>query len=180
MPKVPTVICYDDKNKESFTWGEMKHKDGVVAGVKLLLDPDQPRPIYLPESTAKTDLRKLGKPAVDAVADFIGAIYKHAMTEIETQIPVDYLTMCQKIFVLSVPAVWSDKAKDTTLKVSIFYLAVHASSCTFCYCHTNYETNEKLKAAKLAGLHPVTLIKEPEAAAMYTLHVMQEKALAVS
>jgi hypothetical protein len=94
----------------------MKHKGGVVAGVKLLLDPDQPRPIYLPESTAKTDLKKLGKPAVEAVADFIGAMYKHAMTQIETQIPVDYLMMCQKQFILSVPAVWSDKAKDTTLK----------------------------------------------------------------
>jgi molecular chaperone DnaK (HSP70) len=36
------------------------------------------------------------------------------------------------------------------------------------------------KAAKLAGLFPITLIKEPEAAALYTLHMMQEKALAVS
>jgi hypothetical protein len=117
LPKVPTIISYDEKDKKKFTWGEMKHKDGVVAGVKLLLDPDQPRPIYLPESTAKTDLRKLGKPAVEAVADFIGAMYKHAMAQIETQIPLDYLVLCQKKFILSVPAVWSDKAKDTTLKV---------------------------------------------------------------
>jgi len=40
-----------------------------------------------------------------------------------------------------VPAVWSDAAKDSTLQ-----------------------------AAKLAGLYPITLIKEPEAAALHTLH----------
>ena len=32
----------------------------------------------------------------------------------------------------------------------------------------------------MAGIHPITLIKEPEAAALYTLHVLQEKALSVS
>jgi hypothetical protein len=67
-----------------------------------------------------------------------------------SQVPADYLEMCQKQFVLSVPAVWSDKAKFMTQK-----------------------------AAKQAGIFPITLIKEPEAAAMYTLHMMQEKAIAV-
>lgn len=40
-----------------------------------------------------------------------------------------------------VPAVWSDAAKNATVQ-----------------------------AAKVAGLFPVTLIKEPEAAALYTMH----------
>ncbi|PVH80873.1 putative heat shock 70 kDa protein 12A [Cadophora sp. DSE1049] len=58
--------------------------------------------------------------------------------------------VCGKQFVLTVPAVWSDKAKDTTVK-----------------------------AAKQAGLHPLALIKEPEAAAMYTLHMLRDKALSI-
>jgi molecular chaperone DnaK (HSP70) len=119
QPKVPTVICYDPENKNSFTWGGMKHKESAVQGVKLLLDPDQPRPIYLPESTAKSDLKRLGKPPVDVAADFIGAVYKHALAKIEASVPLDYLLMCQKQFVLSVPAVWSDKAMNTTLMVCI-------------------------------------------------------------
>jgi hypothetical protein len=82
-----------------------------------LLDPNQGRPIYLPESTAKSDLRQLGKPAVDVAADFIGAMYQHAMLKIESKMPKEYLDMCQKKFVLTVPAVWSDKAKDATKKV---------------------------------------------------------------
>lgn len=119
QPKIPTVICYDPENQDGFTWGAQKHKTETVAGVKLLLDPDQPRPLYLPESTAKADLKRLGKPAVDVAADYIGAIYKHALEKIEAKVPAEYLLMCQKQFVLSVPAVWSDKAKDTTLKVCI-------------------------------------------------------------
>ncbi|TVY51093.1 Heat shock 70 kDa protein 12B [Lachnellula cervina] len=148
QPKVPTLISYDGKG--AFTWGGQKHKGDVVQGVKLLLDPDQPRPLYLPESTAKSDLKRLAKPPVEVAADFIKAMYQHAMMKIESQIPQEYLRMCQKEFVLSVPAVWSDKAKDTTLK-----------------------------AAKQAGIHPITLIKEPEAAAMYTLHTLQDRALTV-
>lgn len=115
QPKVPTLISYGEK--DGFTWGGQKHKSDIVQGVKLLLDPDQPRPIYLPESTAKSDIKRLVKPPVDVAADFIRAIYQHAMTKIESQIPAGYLRMCQKKFVLSVPAVWSDKAKDITLLV---------------------------------------------------------------
>jgi hypothetical protein len=113
------VICYDSDDKDSFTWGAQKHKSDTVAGVKLLLDPDQPPPLYLPESTTKADLKRLGKLAVDVAADYIGALYKHAMSEIEKKVPRDYVLMCQKQFVISVPAVWSDKAKDTTMKVCV-------------------------------------------------------------
>ncbi|TVY34329.1 Heat shock 70 kDa protein 12B [Lachnellula subtilissima] len=148
QPKIPTLISYDDNG--DFTWGGQKHKSDVVQGVKLLLDPDQPRPLYLPESTAKSDLKRLDKPPVKVVADFIRAMYQHSLSKIESAVPAQYLSMCQKQFVLTVPAVWSDKAKDTTLQ-----------------------------AAKEAGLHPVTMIKEPEAAAMYTLHTLQDRALAV-
>ncbi|EMR81826.1 putative hsp70 protein [Botrytis cinerea BcDW1] len=150
QPKVPTVICYDPENASGFTWGAQNHKREVIRGMKLLLDPAQNMPVYLPASGTNNDLKVLGKSALDIAADFIGAIYKHAMTVIEGEIPKEYLDMCQKQFVLSVPAVWSDKAKDLTLK-----------------------------AAKRAKIHPVTLIKEPEAAALYTLQTLKDQALAV-
>lgn len=35
------------------------------------------------------------------------------------------------------------------------------------------------QAAKNAGIYPITLIKEPEAAALYTLHFLKGKALAL-
>ncbi|KAH7370903.1 Hsp70 family protein-like protein [Rhexocercosporidium sp. MPI-PUGE-AT-0058] len=150
QPKVPTAICYDDRDTSKFTWGGERHHGSVFQHVKLLLDPDQPMPIYLPETTAKADTKRLGKPAVDVAADFIKTMYDHAMSKIGSTVPRGYMDICQKHFVLSVPAVWSDKAKDKTLK-----------------------------AAEKAGVFPVTLIKEPEAAALYVLHTLKDFALHV-
>ncbi|KAI0528130.1 actin-like ATPase domain-containing protein [Xylaria bambusicola] len=148
QPKVPTLVGYDPKDPTKFKWGgQVDWRNDAVHGVKLLLDPSQPRPMYLPTSNVKTELKKLPKDPVDVAADFMGAIYSHALSKIESASIKDYFHMCQKQFVLSVPAVWSDVAKDKTLR-----------------------------AAKKAGIHPVTLIKEPEAAALYTLH-MHERAL---
>ncbi|KAI1417493.1 actin-like ATPase domain-containing protein [Hypoxylon sp. FL1857] len=143
QPKVPTLISYDPNDPTKFQWGgQVDWRSEAVQGVKLLLDPDQPQPIYLPTANTKDDLKKLPKDPVDIAADFIGAIYKHALSKIESAGVKDYVEFCQKQFVLSVPAVWSDKAKDRTIR-----------------------------AAKKAGIHPVVLIKEPEAAALYTLDV---------
>ncbi|KAI1144855.1 actin-like ATPase domain-containing protein [Nemania diffusa] len=148
QPKVPTLVGYDPKDPTKFRWGgQVDWRNNAVHGVKLLLDPSQPRPMYLPTTNVKTELKKLPKDPVDVAADFMGAIYSHALSKIESTRIKDYFNMCQKQFVLSVPAVWSDAAKDKTLR-----------------------------AAKKAGIHPVTLIKEPEAAALYTLH-MHERAL---
>ncbi|KAI0131600.1 actin-like ATPase domain-containing protein [Hypoxylon sp. NC0597] len=145
QPKVPTLISYDPHDSTKFKWGgQVDWRSEAVQGVKLLLDPDQPQPIYLPTTNTKGELKKLPKDPVDIAADFIGAIYKHALSKIESAAVKDYVEFCQKQFVLSVPAVWSDKAKDRTVR-----------------------------AAKQAGIHPVVLIKEPEAAALYTLHVHQ-------
>lgn len=141
QPKVPTLILYDEKDPSKFKWGgQVDWRDPAVHGVKLLLDPDQPKPAYLPIASLKDDIKRLPKDPVNVAADFLGAIYKHALTKIESAGVRDYFNFCEKEFILSVPAVWSDKAKDLTLK-----------------------------AAKKAGIHPVTLIKEPEAAALYTL-----------
>lgn len=66
----------------------------------------------------KRDRKALPKDPIDVAADFIGAIYKHALDVIESSTVQGYFQLCEKDFVLSVPAVWSDKAKDLTLKVS--------------------------------------------------------------
>ncbi|KAL8639049.1 MAG: hypothetical protein Q9228_003861 [Teloschistes exilis] len=79
--------------------------------IKLLLDPEQETPLYIPETNTSAELEKLGKPPTEVVTDYIASIYKHAFSRMES------------------------------------------------------------KAAKFAGIHPVALIKEPEAAAMYTLHM---------
>ncbi|KAI1359876.1 actin-like ATPase domain-containing protein [Xylaria arbuscula] len=148
QPKVPTLVLYDPDDPTKFKWGgQVDWRSEAVQGVKLLLDPKQQQPIYIPTNNIKNEIKKLPKDPVDVAADFIGAIYSHALAKIESAGVKEYFHMCQKQFVLSVPAVWSDVAKDRTLR-----------------------------AAKKAGIHPVSLIKEPEAAALYTLYV-HERAL---
>lgn len=135
----------------SFAWGGQQHKGPKIRGIKLLLDPEQEKPVYVPATNTRAELAKLGKPALDVAADYIRSLYEHAMKVIASKVPENYLENdVSKKFVISVPAVWSDKAKDVTLR-----------------------------AAELAGIHPATLIKEPEAAAMYTLHVLQNRGLEV-
>ena len=99
-------------------WGAQKHKHAKIEGVKLLLDPEQETPLYIPETNTPAELKRVGKPVTDVVTDYITAMYKHALNRIETKVPADYLKMCQKKFVVTVPAVWSAKAMNATLLVS--------------------------------------------------------------
>jgi hypothetical protein len=102
VPKIPTLINYNSSKNGDFTWGaSVDRKLDNIVGVKLLLDPKQEMPLYLPTGNAKQDLKKLPKPAIDVAADFISAIYKHALTEISKEVPEDYMAICQKEFVLS-------------------------------------------------------------------------------
>ena len=117
-PKIPTLINYGNADGAEFAWGASVNRmqDNIV-GVKLLLDPSQERPLYLPTGNVKRTIRNLPKAPVKIAADFIGAVYRHALSEIAKVVPKEYLKICQKHFVLSVPAVWSDAAKNATLQV---------------------------------------------------------------
>ena len=117
VPKAPSTIKYSDP--VTFQWGYELDRtlEEKIEGVKLLLDPYQEKPLYVPPSNTEAELKKLGKPALDVAADYIGAICQHAMRKIEGKYPKNFLEMLEKQFVLSVPAIWSDKAKDATLKV---------------------------------------------------------------
>lgn len=100
VPKTPTLIQYDKSG--SFKWGAAADStQGAIVGVKLLLDPSQEQPHYLPSTNVTRDIKNLPKQPVAVAADFIQAIYKHAQREIEKTVPGGYLRMCKKEFVLS-------------------------------------------------------------------------------
>lgn len=130
QPKAPTVISYDPKDKNSFAWGAQQHKHPRIEGIKLLLDSEQEMPIYVPASNTAAQLERLGKPAVEVAADYMAAIYTHAMSKIESKMPIEYFRMCKRKFEVSVPAVWSDKAKDITREVSILFEALSVAKQT--------------------------------------------------
>lgn len=116
MPKVPSTIKYSHAN--TFKWGyELEGTLDVIEGIKLMLDPNLEKPHYGPRSTTKAELRRLGKSALGVATDYIGAIYGHAMKKIQEIHTRNFLGVLEKQFVMSVPAIWSDKAKDTIFKV---------------------------------------------------------------
>ncbi|KAG6199235.1 hypothetical protein E4U10_005217 [Claviceps purpurea] len=144
-PKIPTILEYSEEEPTGFRWGASVNKSsGGIVAIKLLLDPKQERPLYLPATHTRTELRALPKAPIEIAADFMRAIYEHALEEIASAVPKAYMDICQKEFVLSVPAVWSDAAKNATLK-----------------------------AAELAGIESITVVKEPEAAAMYSIKSLE-------
>ena len=118
MPKTPTVIEYEIDSKTSFKWGYEVSPlaERKITNLKLLLDPDQPRPYFIPRD-AEAELAKIPKAPVDAISDYMGAIFKHALAEIKsTSLDPSFIDSFEKRFVLTVPAVWSDKAKSMTLE----------------------------------------------------------------
>ncbi|KAK1831182.1 hypothetical protein QBC39DRAFT_372068 [Podospora conica] len=152
VPKAPTVIQYEIDSKTSFKWGYDVDPlaDNKITNLKLLLDPDQPRP-YLVPTHVEDEMAKLPKSPVEVISDYIGAMFKHAIVEIDSEsLDPTFLDNFEKRFVLTVPAVWSDKAKNMTLE-----------------------------AAKRAGISHVEMITEPEAAALLTLDTAKSKGLKV-
>jgi len=118
VPKTPTVIEYEIDSKTSFKWGYEVSPlaERKITNLKLLLDPDQPRPYFIPRD-AEAELAKIPKAPVDAISDYMGAIFKHALAEIKsTSLDPSFIDSFEKRFVLTVPAVWSDKAKSMTLE----------------------------------------------------------------
>ena len=132
------------KTRTPFAWGAQRHHHPRMEGTKLLLDPGQEMPVYVPVSNTAAQLRRLGKPAVEVAADCMAAIYMHAMSKIESKMPVDYLQMCRIKLVVSVPAVWSDKAKDTTIKVGGLLSAVSVPKYRVDALDTTKQTHYRL------------------------------------
>ncbi|KIW93344.1 uncharacterized protein Z519_05949 [Cladophialophora bantiana CBS 173.52] len=152
-PKTPTALQYGSDSVTNFKWGyELDRLEGEkIQHIKLLLDPEQPRPYFIP-TNIEVEKAKLPKPVVDVASDYMRAIFEHAIEEIKGQFLVpELLHTFDKRYVLTVPAIWSDKAKDMTSR-----------------------------AAEKAGISPVDMITEPEAAALFTLKDLKSKGLKVN
>jgi len=102
-------------------------------------------------------------------------VIEHALEEIALDsLDPQLVEMLLKRLVITVPAIWSDKAKDLTLKV---YLRPSPLICA-----PWSATNNTIQAAKTAIKDKkisgnVKMITEPEAASLYTLYGMKNKGL---
>lgn len=137
---------------EKIIWGyEVKQHQTPLRYLKLLLDPRQHLPHFVSKDRLQEQLRRLNKTPTEAVSHYLSLLHNKAKEALVRHYGRTMAESTTIDFVLTVPAVWSDTAKDATLK-----------------------------AAKKAGLGPnLQMISEPEAAAIYTLKSMENYDLGV-
>ncbi len=146
-------MTYDtSKGKCVFRWGfQVSPFAENIHGLKLLLDDSQQNR-YGPSLYSKGLLKALRKEPVDVASDYLRELFRVAKNVQVRRLGDMYVKSARFRIVLTVPAVWSDKAKDATLR-----------------------------AAENAGLsdHQLNMISEPEAAALHTLQAIQPNTIMV-
>ncbi|KAE8370730.1 actin-like ATPase domain-containing protein [Aspergillus caelatus] len=120
--KAPSRIAYASDNPRISLqrWG-YQVEPGMVAysWTKLLLDQGTPLSDYDDsslENASQAGIMRVpeGKTAVDVVSDYLSEIYKHILKAISKHITEQELHVTPIEFWFTVPAIWSDKARDAT------------------------------------------------------------------
>ncbi|KAJ5186887.1 hypothetical protein N7449_009881 [Penicillium cf. viridicatum] len=151
--KVPTLCSYDGKHMK---WGYQTDQSihpgkgqQLIQGVKLLLDGSQ-KFRYAPASDSQKIIEDLSKTPMKVAGDYLGKLVTHTQEVLKRRFGTALQTMDLE-YILTVPAVWSDKAKDLTMQV-----------------------------AHRAGMSPesLTLLSEPEAAAVCAIRTIQPNTIA--
>ncbi|KAJ5977810.1 hypothetical protein N7501_001152 [Penicillium viridicatum] len=151
--KVPTLCSYEGKHMK---WGYQTDQSihpgkeqRLIQGVKLLLDESQ-KFRYKPATESQEIIKNLNKASMEVAGDYLGKLVAHAQDVLTRRFSTALQTMDLE-YILTVPAVWSDKAKDLTMQ-----------------------------AAHRAGISPASLrlLSEPEAAAVCAIRTIQPNTIA--
>lgn len=148
-PKAPTTVLYRD---DDILWGYQTGDFGdVIRGVKLLLDESQELK-FSPARRSSVLIKAKHKTPTEVAGDYLAELVDLVEETLRRRYggALEYMRL---EYLLTVPAVWSDKAKDSTLE-----------------------------AAFKAGIAPadVCLVSEPEAAAFYCMNTIQPNSIQVS
>ncbi|KAG0641158.1 hypothetical protein HOY80DRAFT_1114338, partial [Tuber brumale] len=143
----PTEIAYHQGSTSDFSWGyDIPRTVRRLKWFKLLLESNDDHVqsgMPLPP----------GMTAMDVTRDFLSALYRHAIGTLWRQNGHAVMSMTRVDFVLTVPAVWSDTAKQRTREAAV--------------------------AAGMSNEHNLSLLSEPEAAAIYTIKNQDTNAINV-
>ncbi|KAI7155864.1 actin-like ATPase domain-containing protein [Hortaea werneckii] len=141
-----------NKATSNMRWGyQVRQDEQRLRCLKLLLDPEQKFPDYVSLDDIKQQLATTGKSVNTVIAEYLKALFDHTKEALKRRYGEVFVSNTPLHVVLTVPAVWSDEAQEATLS-----------------------------AAKVAGIGDhITMISEPEAAAVYALHAIQPNNLSV-
>lgn len=122
-------------------WGfEIKPDEVRLRCMKLLLDRRQKLPSFVSMHELSNQLMKWDMSVEQAVSDYLTALFSHAKLRLEKRYP-QMVSTTQIDVVITVPAIWTDAAKDATMR-----------------------------AAEKAGMGSnLFMVSEPEAAAIYAM-----------
>ncbi|CAM1503996.1 Fc.00g015870.m01.CDS01 [Cosmosporella sp. VM-42] len=150
--KVPTKLRYNGDNVEwGFAIPLTAPQDEVIEWFKLDLDPS----LQSMSAAIGAEGGRGGRNVDKLVTDYISELGDHLMYTLREKLGDSIVKSTPLEFVVTVPAIWSDLAKDKTKK------ACQAAS--------------GLSATK----QPVHLVSEPEAAAIYALHGLDPHGLKI-
>jgi hypothetical protein len=113
------------------------------------------QPITTPAHSTERKLQELGIEPVEVVTDFLSHVGEVTIESIERTYQVEWVRNTEIEYVLTVPAIWTDSAKDLMVKA--------ATNAGYGKHRLNFN-----------------LVSEPEAAAAYTLRAIQPNDLNVS
>lgn len=133
-------------------WGyQIRSDEQRLCCLKLLLDPAQPLPAYVSLDDIQQQLTATQKNVGTVVAEYLTSLFDHTKEVLNRRYGEFFVATTKLQVVLTVPAVWSDKAQDATVK-----------------------------AAAAAGMgSDIMVISEPEAAAVYALQAIQPNDLKI-
>ena len=121
--KVSSDLAYDAFGM--LYWGfDIPQRDDIrrLRWVKLLLEPE-PKLKNLPTqdeiAQSREILREIGRTEIEAAADYLRQLWGHIQQEIILAIGQGTFDFAKKTIVLSVPAVWSPRARKNTHCVAI-------------------------------------------------------------
>ncbi|KAH0366906.1 actin-like ATPase domain-containing protein, partial [Aureobasidium melanogenum] len=157
--KVPSELAYvpasddfemvnsDGSRAFNILWGlQLKPDQSRLRCLKLRLDSRQKLPSYVSSKDLDDQLNDCGKSAEEAIADYLSLIFAKAKEELVRRFGPQMVSSTPIEINLTVPAIWSDAAKDATFR-----------------------------AANKAGMgSDLRMISEPEAAAIYALNSMAQ------
>ncbi|KAI9278974.1 hypothetical protein BDA99DRAFT_429418 [Phascolomyces articulosus] len=159
-PKVPTLSVYPCNNQQQrkssgraslSEWGHSAKKAMLVPGAakeNVLLSQFK---LHLDESLQRSELAN-GLTPVKAVADYLSELHKHTLQELSRSFAKNYHPDTFR-YCLTVPAVWTDKAKNQMRQAAIQAGLINPS-----------DPSDRL-----------ILVSEPEAAALYCEETMADQ-----
>ncbi|KAG0644000.1 hypothetical protein HOY80DRAFT_1031541 [Tuber brumale] len=156
LPQPPVPHEGGGSDPVTYKWGfQPSANNPRLRCLKLFLDRSQTLPPYISPLETAGMLRGVGKTIIHAVTDYLSALYAHTIDTLTRRYGESFMAGTPLEWVLTVPAVWSDAAKNATRR-----------------------------AAEGAGMggpdgKGIRLISEPEAAAVYTLKAIQPNNLSV-